>query len=411
MRALLVVLSLSLAQPPGPSATFGPPLPGTGFAIGDAVVLRSRPSPSSPVIATLKGGATDGLEVLGVSGSFVRVRGARVAGWASARQAMPHTVAFVLDARTGATVARLPVGSGQQHVVFSPDGSRAVISGFTSEGPRAAYELRTSDFAPTRSITATGVGGKPAEIVAAFFGGPERALYAVVFDDEALESSRLAVVRVGDEGAPAEPPALRCGGQEFVVSPDGRVGFAVVDLGALAVHNTISLRGDLAASFNGIVPSADGSELYLLGDVTRVRVLDAATGREKREVRTGWEPNAELSLQNLCSGGRSLLIAALGNSCEITVPEGAWWVAGTRKVRGPELALSVDTGRARYAVDGDARHLLRFGAGGRVMTKAAIAQPDLAPVGHEAWPLAIVASPDGSRLVIFVSYGEVFCPC
>jgi DNA-binding beta-propeller fold protein YncE len=331
-------------------------------------------------------------------------------------------MAFVLDAKTGATVARVPVGGGQHDMVFSPDGSRAVVFGFVADEPYAAYEFRASDFAPTRAITATGVGGRPVEIPAVFYGGPDRALYAVVEDGFAPDSSALAIVRVREAGAPAEPPVLVGPGGQFVASTDGRVGFVirsdgagsttidVLDLGALAVRNTIALTGELARDPLGIAPSFDGSELSLLGDVTRVRVLDTATSNVVREIRTGWEPNGELSLENVCSGGRSLLIMAVGNPCEVTVPEGAWWISRAGAARGPELACAVDTGKARFGV-GDGTRLLRLGADERVATKAAIAQPDLSPGEQTIWLSSMTASPDGSRLVLFVSYGEVFCPC
>jgi hypothetical protein len=333
----------------------------------------------------------------------------------------------VLDAKTGATVARVPVGGGQDRVAFSPDGSRAVVYGFVTQGSYAAREFRTRDFAPTRAITATDSHGTPAEIGAVFYGGPARSLYAMIYDSWS-EPGGIAVVRVRDAGAPAEPPALRTSGIAIVVSPDGRLAFVlrsiemdadsnltaatidVFDVRALAMRNTIALTGELAEDFmERIVPSFDGSELYLLGDVSRVRVLDSSTGSEVRQIATGWEQKRGLFLDNLCSGGHALLIVAGSDPCVMPAPEGAWWVSGSVARRAPEVATAVDTGTARYGVV-DGTRLYRFGAGRRLVREAAIAQPSL-PDGQTIWSLAMAASPNGSRLVLFASYGELVCPC
>ncbi len=440
---VLAVTSLALAwqlpiAPRGaegaawPSAMFGPPRPVEGYSIINSVALHRDPRQRSPVVATLKNvspyGFDDPLEFSGVSGAFVHVQHKGIKGWANMREALPHTVAFVLDAKTGATIARVPVGAGQKDITFSPDGSRAVVYGPTPTGLHAAYEYRTRDFAPTRTITANG-GGKPAEVRAIFYGGSAQALYAVVQDKAGVYSSDFAIVRVQEKGAPAEPPVLRDSGIDFVTSPDRRLGFvlrsvdsdfgghvreatiAVLDLRKLTLRNTITLTGELASAFlDQIIPSFDGSEIYLLGDVSHLHVLDTATGKEVRQVRTGWEPNRELFLRNLCSGGHSLLIEAAGDVCEVLAPEGALWITDNLAVPAPIATFATDTGKSRYGVE-NGTLLYLFDRGGKVVRKTMIWQPNLYGTRQTINKMSLTASPNGSRLVLFVSYGEEFCPC
>jgi hypothetical protein len=412
-----------------PSAVAGPVVPPAGYVAGDAAVVRRTPRSRSPVVATLdRDDREEALVILGRSGDYVHVRRGAVEGWAKSGDVLARTLAVAFDATTGATVAITPVGATQHDVAFSPDGSRAVVYGYVSAGAPCAYEVATRDFAPTRTIVATGSGGDPAQIVGVFFGGRDGRMYAAVRDESAPESSRLAIVRVRERGEPAEPPAWRGAGSDLTVSPDGRLGFVfssaeygpdgrpaaaavdVVDLRALATRNTIALSGELAHAFVAPEPNADGSELYLFGDVSRLRVVDAATGREVRQVTTGFAPNSELVLENSCAGGRSLLLTALGNPCESTIPEGAWWISGAARAPAPALACAVDTGTARYGI-GDGSRLLRLGTTTAIRDLAPLPKALEPPAGHEIWSWSMAASPDGRRLVLFVSFAEEFCPC
>jgi hypothetical protein len=416
-----------------PTAVFEPAQQATGYATGKAVTLRRAPNFGSPVAAILKdvlpNDFDNPLEVSSVSGAFLHIRHKGMAGWASMREALPHTLAYVLDAKTGATIARLPVGAGQKDIVFSPDGGRALIYGRTPSGLAVAYEYNTKSYAPTRTISATGAGGKAVEVRAVFFGGLEQSLYAVIQDDTGTYTSDFAIVRVHEKLAPAEAPVFRGSGTDLVLSPDRRFCFIlrsidhdadlhtreaiidVLDLRKFTLRNTIKLTGELASAFPGdLLTNFDGSELYLLGDVSRLRVLDALTGTELRQIRTGWEANRELSLQNLCAGGRSLLIEANGNFCEVTVPEGTWWMKDGAAVRASETAYIFDTGKARYGV-GDGTLLYRFAADGKIIRKTKIRQPNLQGAGQSITSLSLAASPGGERLILFVSYGEEFCPC
>jgi hypothetical protein len=251
----------------------------------------------------------------------------------------------------------------------------------------------------------------------------------MVQDDLATYNSDFAIVRVHEKNAAAEAPVFRGSGTDFALSPDGRLGFIlraserdqegrireaiidVLDLGNFSLRNTLTLTGELAMAFLGdLTTSFDGSELYLLGDVSRLRVVSTATGKELRQVPTGLEPNHELFLQNLCYGGRSLLITPGGNACEVTIPEGAWWVKGQTIVDEPKAALAFDTGKLRYGI-GDGMRLVLYAADGKLVRKAVIRQPNLQETKQVSSSLSLAASPDGKRLILFVSFSEEFCPC
>jgi hypothetical protein len=414
-------------QPPVEwAAVFAAPRPAPATS-GGPLTLRRDPEPGSPVVATVENHDDAPLGIERIAGPFVSVRSGDVEGWASVRDVHPMTMAIVLDPTTGATIARVPVGYPQTNVTFSPDGSHAVFSGYTYDESGVAYEVRTSDFAATRSIVAR---GRANTVHAVFYGGPDRALYAVVgaYDLHGSDVPQLAIVRVGEEGAPAEPPVLVTEGCEFVASADGRVGFVlhslvpdeeaeirkatidVVDLATLEVRNTIALTGDAAKAYGAdCVPSFDGSELYLLGDISRIGVVDTTTGKVVREIPTGWAPNEDGYLSNVCSGGRSLLVSALG--CTDKLPEGVKWIAAGAASRGPSrIACAVDAGGARYGVDEQGTRLFRLGAA-KAARALAIDRPDVGRDDQTLWPISLTASPDGSRLVLFVSIPDDTCGC
>src|SRR5262249_14106520 len=153
---------------------------------------------------------------------------------------------------------------------------------------------------------------------------------------------------------------------------DGRVGFLlnrvtgvieVLDLTRFARTGTLEppierLQG---AFVRGFVPSEDGSELVLLGDVTTVRVLDVATGRVVREIATGWRSDEDAWLVDACADGRSHLLRPEGYG---DVPDASLWLDEGGARRGPpSIAVAAVAGSARYGVDAEGRRLYALGRG------------------------------------------------
>lgn len=343
---------------------------------------------------------------------------------------LARSLAYVVDARSGATLARADVavdaGNG---IVFSPDGSRFVSRGTSANGLGRATEFRTTDLRPIRSLTATWAKGKAADVVGAFYGGRDGSLYAVVSGASGDEQA-IAIVRAREPREPAPAPAVVVAGSSFVASGDGGVGFVLraatyddeyrptavtidtLDLRTLARRSTVELGGELAAAFRDLEPSADGSELYLLGDVSRVRAVDSLTGRETRQIPTGWPSDPAMSLRNACAGGNALLVSAIGDSCDVSVPEGSRWVSDGALAPAPDVTAAVDAGGVRYGLDAaDAvTRVLALGRDDRVVRRSTLRVPRLKP-GQEMWGTSIAPSPDGSKLIVVLSFGEFVCPC
>lgn len=400
------------------TAVFGPPVPSECGTTGSSVVLRRAASARAPVVGRVEIGP-DGprLQALSVRGSFVRVRAGALEGWASTRSAFPYGLAYAIDGRTGAIFGAVPFDARVEDAAFAPDGTRIAVVG----GGLGASELRLPSLAPLRSIAATDGDGNPSEIRAAFYGGPDAALYVIVRDRE----NGCAVVRAREAGEPSTAPALDVPGTEVLVSGDRRVAFvfdverddawvpkkvvvSVVDLRTLTVRGAYPL-GDLAASFASHASSADGSELYLLGDVSRVRVLDASTGRERRQIATGLPPTAGAWLENRCGGGHAMLLVASSSPCDGVAVDGIWWLEGTRLVGAASAPLVYDDGARRTLLErpsADSELSVRIGGRRPILLPA----PSLAD-GYEATPLAVVASPNGAWIVVTIGLGEQFCPC
>ncbi len=413
------------------SVTFGPPMSVAGAAHSSQIVMRRAPSARAQVVATIDNLDYRELRVFAISGNFARVVYDGHEGWVSLAEAPPMTMALVLDPATGRTIARVPVGAYQSDVAFSPDGSRAVVYGPVSYGGPAGTEVRMSDFATVRSISVTPSNDEypDHQIRGMFYGGADGALYAAVGHDVGPDAAAISIVRVHDEGAIPERPVFEGPGSFFEASPDGRTGFVVrpieytddwrpkeitvdvVDLGDFSVRTTWTLTGDLATAFGGyIVPNHDGSRLYLLADTSRVVAIDTATGKTAREVATGFAKVEDAGLINYSSNGRSLLVKATG--CTDGTPNGTLWISDGAVVReARDLAIATDTGAARYAVDFEGRHLLRFGAGTKVARTVAIDRPDATASGVMLWPSELVATPDGSRLLLIVSESDEVCGC
>jgi hypothetical protein len=356
-----------------------------------------------------------------VSGSAVRVRVGNSEGWASTTDVLPPGILSVLDARTGAIVGSVPSDGALDRTVFSPDGTRAIV---VSARDRAD-EYRMRDFAHTRSIQATNGAGAPARVVSVFYGGPAGAPYAVV-DDSVDDLRRLAVVRIREPGEPQEPPVLVVNAQDVTISADGRRAFATsverdveavptsveltaIDLRALATCGRFTLSGELAAAFDGLEASGDGTELYLLGDVSRLRVIDATTGRELRNLPTGIPPTEGAFLVRLRDGG-DLWVAASSGPCDGVSVEGYWRYDRRALVPVAPSDVAWDDGRRAFGIWNDGRGVVEYGRDGRKTVLAVVHSPRLR-TGYVGTPTGLLVSPDGSRILMLVAFGEEFCPC
>src|SRR5262249_6394547 len=145
------------------------------------IAIYERPSPSASVVATIDGEEMDDwFELVDSSGAFLRVSGSRkvrlsqvpVEGWVRWGDVLPDQFAMAVDTRTGAVVARLPLAGLMSRMVFSPDGSRALVYGVDTydnplEGTDTVYEVRTSDLSITRTIDAP--HGRDGTVIAAAY--------------------------------------------------------------------------------------------------------------------------------------------------------------------------------------------------------------------------------------------------
>lgn len=325
---------------------------------------------------------------------------------------MTMNVAVVLDARTGRTLGRVPIGVGQTDVSFSPDGSRAVLFGEAFDAPSTALEVRTSDFAPIRSVRADTLGDVTADVPAAFYGG-DGVLYAVIRrPDEASSASRYTVVRVGAEG---QAPLFETSGVDFVMSADRRVGFVVdVSNGARgAGDNEMTLEVVDLVRFTtrskyavpdldgvGLVaPNADGSEIALLVDSAHVRFLDAATGAVRREMATGLE--ADWYMMNESAGGHALLLSISGDGDQAPSPQTVWLTA-RGAVLAPAMSVGLDTGSTRYTVEPSGRKLFVDDGGNRPTRTVKLRAVTRDDDASGRLPAALHVTPDGARLILIL---------
>ena len=127
-----------LYRPPEFSASFGPPEAALGRWVGQTASLRRSPRAEAPVAAEVTTDPYD-LDVVveRISGDFAYVRRGRDEGWARLTEAVPTAMGVVLDPKTARVVARFSLGTGEDRVAFSRDGSRAVFYGCDTLGDDA----------------------------------------------------------------------------------------------------------------------------------------------------------------------------------------------------------------------------------------------------------------------------------
>jgi hypothetical protein len=416
-------------EPLGQTIKFGPTTPVLGSVNKATLVLRHGPD----VVERLKIGKYEGAEILEATRDILRVRiaandgtddGGVVRerdheGWTTWDSVIPSGTAIVLDAETGALVARVPLDDGMTSVTFSPDGSRAL---FFQEGGALAREVRTSDYTHTRTLASPS-----GEAFSSPFYGPGGALYvAANRQGNRVDGSRVSLVRIGADEGPNPETGIKSDDYEFLaVSPDGSKVFIargrregshemkvdVYDVRAGRLLNTLTLTGtELPWSADSFVLNADGTELYaqLSEKSDSVSVIDTRTGQRVRELPTpggGW---FHLFRQNLV--GESLLLTTWDYESAGAPAPRSFWADGREVIEaGRGILFAVEAAGRRYAVNAEGTRFFQLGAEDNgIAASFRIPRPELLRGGKtDAEDLEVYglsASPDGKRLIVFVGF-------
>ncbi|MDT4898482.1 MAG: hypothetical protein QOH25_3559 [Acidobacteriota bacterium] len=415
----------------GQSIKFGPIEPMTGYANMKTVTLRESADALSPVVAKLKPGDYESVEILGATSDFLHVKFAANAGsaddattreqdyegWTTWDSVVLDLSAIVLDAETGAVVSRVPLREGVASINYSPDGKRAIFYSGNNGIRQAAYEVRTSDYTLTRSLTSPDT-----EYMGTLFYGPANGdLYVTVYASESSYPSngKVSLVQTGEDGAQNIPVELKTSLSNIAISPDGLTGFIarsepgsneltveVVELENLKIRNTFTLSGESLPSDSGsFVLNRDGSELYLrLSESTgTISVINTRTGQHVRELLDsatgGW---SYFSL----AGDPLLLRVWEGNEDEMHSSPHLYWLgkSGRVAVEGG-ITAAVEAGGKRYAVNANGTRLFKLDANNHIQERLMIMRPELrkgATVGTDLSVFGLSASPDGKRIIMFV---------
>lgn len=417
------------------SIKFGPVEPMSGYANTTTVILRESADASAPISAKLKVSSYDGAVILDATRDFLYVRfpandgennGGNVRerdyeGWTTWASVVTDMSAIVLDAETGAVVARVPLSEGLSSIAFSPDSSRAMFySGNNSLG-RLAYEVQTSDYKLERSLTTV---ANDEYFGTLFYGPADGALYATFHPSGNAHpgSNGINLVRIGEEGV--TPTEIGSDGNNFLlISPDGLTALSareessvvsklmidVIDLTTLKVRNSFWLDRTTASSERGdYLLNKDGSELYLrqLDGVT-IPVIDTRTGQQVRELqsrKTG-EDGPSFSQGDLI-GGSVLVRIWNAETDEMHDRAQRFWAGeGKRMLAEPEIDYVTEAGGKRYAVNQDGTLLFKLDDNNRIQKRFAIDRPERLKGGDNGNGLSVFglsASPDGKHLILFI---------
>lgn len=411
------------AAGPAPApVNFGPIHGLTGSPLTRVVTLRSKPDASAPVVGTIEDIGYDSLEVMGTTRDAVHVRYKGKEGWASIKDVVLDGAAVIVESATGAVVARLPAPSGDPLIAFSPDGSRAaVFSRYSLDGTSVGYELRTSDWTIVRGL---GLPKRPADqpgpVISALFYRPDGALHAAVTLTDQDNMSTVRVVKVGVEGAPAGAALWSSTAGNFSLSPDGRLGFAVldrpanapenapssivvVDLATMKTRNTMRVASPPVLYGGDLVLNESGSELYVTTE-TSVLVLDTTTGRQVRALQPGFAAGEAPSIAQSTTVGDALLVTTYGS--ETTGQRSVWMLGGTPTPASNEITFLARAGTDLFATDSVGDNLFKLDASRRIASKIPVERPELVPGWRSRWqPVTVTgldATTDGKFLVLFV---------
>ena len=418
------------------SIKFGPIEPMTGYTnTTTTVILRESADASAPISAKLKVSSYEGVVILDATRDFLRVRfpahdgadnGGYVRerdyeGWTTWASVMTEMSAIVLDAETGAVVARVPLNEGISAIAFSPDSSRAIFySGNNSLG-RVAYEVQTSDYKLERSLTTV---ANDEYFGTLFYGPADGALYATFHPSGNAHpgSNGINLVRIGEEGV--TPTEIGSDRNNFLlISPDGltalraheesvsvsKLMIDVIDLTTLKVRNSFWLDRTTASSEMGdYLLNKDGSELYLRQlDAYTIPVIDTRTGQQVRELqsRNAGDDGPSFSQGDLI-GGSVLVRIWNAETDERNDRAQKFWVGeGRRMLAEPGIDYATEAGGKRYAVNEEGTRLFKLNDNNRIQKRFVIDRPERrkgADSGNGLSVFGFSASPDGKHLILFL---------
>jgi hypothetical protein len=403
------------------------------------LVLRSGPGADSPVTARVAVEEGAGVRILAVEGESLRVRveanaepgGARkrdVEGWAAWGAVTPSAYALVLDAAGGEVLERIPLDGGVTSVLFAPDGATALF-----HGAGTVVEADAEEFKPRRALTLNGAvtTGEPF-----WQGGAGRLVvpaWRVSNNPSGNYTLDFLCVGVGPETSVATGITATFEGR-FLVSSDGRTGFAIYQSGAAwGLEGVISVVAfdlqTLAPARNFTLPEAvtwddeiivgpDGAELLVIGNERpqRLVAVETMTGSIAREIPLGLGQNGWASFaQTPCAGGPLYLrVSAPSESGRNTVGSARLGPEGKISRVAAGVAFVAEAGGTLYGVSDVGTRLFTLDANHRVRSARDIK-------GHEAGPpvvsdekfaqavLGLFAAPDGKRLVVIMGVPECGC--
>jgi hypothetical protein len=429
------VVSEQSENAPDERIKFGPVEPVGGYPNTHTIILRESADASAPISKRLKVGLNDRALILDATRDFLRVRftsndgeenGGNVReqdyeGWTTWASIVPDMSAIVLDAETGAVVARVPLDEGISAINFSPDSSRAIFYGGNSSLGRLAYEVQTSDYKLKRSLT---TAANDEFFGTLFYAPADGALYATlhVSGNGHPGSNGIRLLRLGEEGViPTEIGSE--GNNFFIISPDGRTALRangdstvsaqlmldVIDLATLKVRNTFWLERTTASPEMGdYLLNHDGSELYLRRlEALTIPVIDTRTGQRVRQLqsrKTGedWPHYSQADI----IGGSLLLRVWNAETDEMhDSPLKFWAGEDKRKPAEPDIDFVVEAGGKRYAVNADGTLLLKLDGNNRIQKRLAIDRPERRNAEDNGTALGVFgfsASPDGKHLILFL---------
>jgi hypothetical protein len=419
---------------PGQSIKFGLVEPMNGYTNAKIITLRESADASSKVVAKLKAEDYGQILILGATRDYLYVRvtvndvaGDDAAeakeeyeGWAAWGSVVTDMSAIVMDAETGEVVSRVPFGDTVvSSVIFSPDNSRAIF--FSGGSRHLAYEVRTSDYTLTRSLTTS-----DEEYLGTLFYGPaDDALYATVHwsGNSSTTKRKVSVVRIDDDGASNVAPEFKINESNFVISPDGLLAFVqraegenngeltidVIELATQTLRNTFTLAGaNVSSNVGSIVLSRDGSELYerLSENTGAISVVDTRTGQVVRELPASSTQSWSYFTQGDVVGDSLLLRVYEGGEEEMHASPRRYWVGNYGRVEAEgDIASAIEAGGKRYAVNENGTRLFRLDDKNRIREKFTITRPDLRTGGEMGSSLTVFglsASPDGKRIIMLI---------
>ena len=289
----------------------------------------------------------------------------------------------VIDTGVGSVIATLPVASGPDGIVITPNGATVFVSG------SGASTVSVIDAATDRVTQAIEVGKGPQGLAMSPDG---RLLLVAVNTDDRVTFVDTATRAVTGTVALAKPHTI-------AIRPDGKVAYVAaqepghfalvaIDLASRMVINTIALdKPPRDLEFGH-----DGKALYFtLAGVSAVQVLDPNTNKIVAQIATGASPH----IANFFAG----------TSVGVVVVQGP----GELMLFNPETNVpirSISVGKQPHWVDAsaDSTHMLVSNEGSNTVTVVDLASDKTSTisVGNAPRKVAVqrVAAKDGAQVSI-----------